>query len=325
MTDIQLARFSNVHSQGERLAAEMGVPLGAYQKMTAEELFLVMSSPALGGPFATDPGISVDQGLIAAIVKCSPGQGPYLHAHYKTLESFICLQGQFHINWGDEGEHEALLDTFDTIAVPRGVVRSFTSASKEGDAYILAFIRGDTPEDFADVAMTTAAAEDLDTSFGSGTAEKIKEIGWRFDAGIETPNVQVSPAEMETHIARFADLEPTSRNGVERFAVMYPDSTRAAISGDPGELAQIFRLSKDGAISPYARTRTKETLMCLTGNVTLQLGDDAGEQHELEPWDAVSMAPGVARSCRNAGETPAMLLSLVIGNEDEVFDDVSEV
>lgn len=101
-------------------------------------------------------------------------------------------------------------------------------------------------------------------------------------------------------------------------------STRAAISGDPGELAQIFRLSKDGAISPYARTRTKETLLCLAGKVTLQLGDDASEQHELEPWDAVSMAPGVVRSFSNAGETPAMLLSLVIGNEDEVFDDVDE-
>lgn len=325
MSDIQLARFSDVHSQGERLAAEMGVPLGAYQKMTAEELFLVMSSPALGGPFATDPGISVDQGLIAAIVKCSPGQGPYLHAHYNTLESFICLQGKFHINWGDKGEHEALLDTFDTIAVPRGVVRSFTSASEAGDAYILAFIRGDTPEDFADVAMTTAAADDLDTRFGSGTADKIKNIGWRFDAGVETPNVQVSPAEMETHIARFTDLAPASRNGVERFAVMHPDNSQAAISGDPGEVAQIFRLSPDSAVPPYARTRTKETLMCLGGKVSMQWGEDGGEQHDMEPWDTVSLPPGVTRRFSNAGDTPAMLLSLVIGNEDEAFDDVSEV
>ena len=84
MSDTQLARFADIRSQGPRFAAEMDVPLGAYQNMTAEEFFLVMSSPTLGGPFATDPGISDDQGLVAAIVKCSPNQGPYLHAHYNT-------------------------------------------------------------------------------------------------------------------------------------------------------------------------------------------------------------------------------------------------
>lgn len=325
MSDIQLARFQDVHSQGERLAAEMGVPLGAYQKMTAEELFLVMSSPALGGPFATDPGISVDQGLIAAIVKCSPGQGPYLHAHYNTLESFICLSGKFHITWGDEGEHSALLDTFDTIAVPRGVVRSFASAEANGDAHILAFIRGDTPEDFADVAMTTAAAEDLDASFGSGTADKIKDIGWRFDAGVETPNVQISPEEMEQHIARFADIAPSSRDGVDRYAVMHPNAGQATISGDPGELAQVFSLSSGSGVPRYERSRTKETLMCMEGSIAMGWGANADEAHLLEPWDAVSLPPGVARSFANAGDTPAKMLSLVIGNEDEAFDDVTEV
>ena len=108
----KVARFADVRSQGARFAAEMGVPLGAYQKMTAEEFFLMLSSPALGGPFATDPGISDEQGLVAAIVKCSPGQGPYLHAHYNTLESFTCLDGRFRITWGDTGEHEAVLEPF---------------------------------------------------------------------------------------------------------------------------------------------------------------------------------------------------------------------
>ncbi|MBT5569931.1 MAG: hypothetical protein HOJ90_01810 [Alphaproteobacteria bacterium] len=322
MSDVQLARFSDVSSQGARFAEEMGVPLGAYQKMTAEEFFLVMSSPTLGGPFATDPGISEDQGLIAAIVKCSPGQGPYLHAHYNTLESFTCLSGKFRITWGDEGENETFLDTFDTIAVPRGVVRTFASATDDAEAHILGFIRGDTPDDFADVAMMPAAATDLDDTFGPGTSDKIKDIGWRFDAGEVTPNLQVSPADMETCIARFADITPRSVAGAEIYAVMHPDATQAAITGDRGEMAQIIELAPGAEMPAYARSRSKETLMCLTGDLTLGWGPDIKTNQILDIWDTVTLQPGITRRISNSGSTPAYVLSLVIGSEDEAFDDV---
>jgi quercetin dioxygenase-like cupin family protein len=320
MSGVQLARFSEVHSQGARFAQEMNVPLGAYQKMTAEELFLVMSSPALGGPFATDPGISEDQGLVAAIVKCSANEGPYLHAHYNTLESFTCLSGQFRINWGENGEHEALLDTFDTIAVPRGVVRTFTNATDE-TAHILAFIRGDTPDDFADVAMTPAAATDLDETFGTGTSDKIMDIGWRFDAGVDAPTLQVSPEEMEACIARFAKLTPQMRDGVARYAVMHPDAGQAAITGDAGELAQILDIPSGASVPAYNRTRTTETLMCIGGTMSMSWEGSDGPQ-TLQPWDTVCIPAGVARSIANTGDTPAKILSIVIGAAGEVFDDV---
>ena len=179
-----IARFGEIEPQGARQAEKLGIPLAAYQKMTAEKFFLLMSSPALGGPFADQPAISDDQGMIVAIVKCEPGQGPYLHAHYNTYENFICLTGRFRISWGDVGEHEAFLDPFDMIAVPKGVVRTFENASDD-TAYILGFIRGDKPEDFHDVAMTPAAAEDLTEKFGADVVGKIEDIGWRFDATLE--------------------------------------------------------------------------------------------------------------------------------------------
>lgn len=322
MSDVQLARFKDVPSQGARFAKEMGVPLGAYQKMTAEEFFLVMSSPTLGGPFATDPGISEDQGLIAAIVKCSPGQGPYLHAHYNTLESFTCLSGKFWITWGDEGEHEAFLDTFDTIAVPRGVVRTFASATDDSDAHILGFIRGDTPDDFADVAMMPEAAIDLDTTFGAGTSDKIKDIGWRFDAGVVTPNLQVSPEEMEACIARFTDIQPNSVAGAKIYAVMHPDSTKAAITGDLGEMAQIIEIAPGAEMHAYARSRSKETLMCLTSGISMGWAPDLKTDQTLDLWDTVTLQPGITRRISNPGDTPARVLSLLIGSENEAFNDV---
>ncbi len=180
----QIARFREIEPQGTRFAEEMGIPLGAYQKMTAEEFYLLMSGPDLGGPFASNPAVSYEQNMVVAIVKCSPGQGPYLHAHYNTWENFMCLTGRFEILWGDEGEHRTVLDPYDMIAVPKGVVRTFRNCS-DGEALILGFIRGDSPEAFADVAMTPAAAADLSEQFGEDTVARIEQIGWRFDAGVE--------------------------------------------------------------------------------------------------------------------------------------------
>lgn len=179
----QVARFRDITPQGSQWADEMGIPLGAYKKMTAEAFYLLMSAPDLGGPFASNPAVSYEQNMIVAIVKCSPGQGPYLHAHYNTFENFMVLTGQFEILWGDAGEHRTVLDPYDMIAVPKGVVRTFRNCS-DREAMILAFIRGDSPEAFADVAMTPAAAEDLEANFGTEAREKIEAIGWRFDAGI---------------------------------------------------------------------------------------------------------------------------------------------
>ncbi|MBO6783672.1 MAG: cupin domain-containing protein, partial [Alphaproteobacteria bacterium] len=307
MTDAQLARFSDLESQGARFAAEMGVPLGAYQKMTAEHLFLVMSSPELGGPFATDPGISDDQGLVAAIVKCSPGQGPYLHAHYNTLENFICLDGRFRITWGDSGEHEAFLDPLDTVSVPRGVVRAFENAS-DGPAHILAFIRGDKPEDFGDVAMTPAAAEDLDATFGDGTADKIKDIGWRFDAGVDAPTAQVNPDEMGARLARFSETTPEGGGELRRYAIM-DDGGNAEISGDPGLRADIFEVAPN-ADADLAGTPGKRTLMCVGGSLTLSWD---GGSAEMTPWDTVALPAGTGCHLANAGSAPARLFAMETG------------
>ena len=180
----QIARFGRIKPQGTKWAEEKGIPLGAYQKMTAEEFYLLMSGPGLGGPFASDPAVTYEQNMVVAIVKCSPGQGPYLHAHYNTFENFLVLSGRFEILWGDAGEHRTVLDPWDMIAVPKGVVRTFRNCS-DGEAMILGFIRGDSPEAFADVAMTPAAAADIEAGFGVAAREKIEAIGWRFDAGVE--------------------------------------------------------------------------------------------------------------------------------------------
>ncbi len=322
MGQAKVARFADVRSQGARFAAEMGVPLGAYQKMTAEEFFLMLSDDALGGPFATDPGIADDQGMVMAIVRCSPGQGPYLHAHYNTLESFTCLDGRFRITWGDMGENEAFLDPFDTISVPRGVVRTFANASDD-TAHILGFIRGDSPDDFSDVAMTPAAADDLDATFGGGTADKIRDIGWRFDAGVDAPTAQVTPNEMATRIARFESLAALDADRAASTAmpgatsvrlVMSPDGGEAPVSGDAGMLVTIAELAPGTHTGTFARGSGRESVMCLGAEITLD-----GAAGPLSRWDTAAFAAGESRAWRNESGQTAWLLSIVSGVADGDF------
>jgi len=307
MSNVQIARFSEIESQGPRFAAELDLPLAAYQKMTAEEFYLLLSSPKLGGPFATDPGISDDQGLVAAIVKCSPGQGPYLHAHYNTLENFVALDGSFRITWGDMGENETIIDPLDMVSVPRGVVRAFANATDK-PAHIMAFIRGNTPEDFADVAMTPAAADDLLQTFGDGTVDKIREIGWRFDASVDAPTARVSPDTMEAQVARFARLTAKDADGLATYAMMAPEGAGAAVAGDPGLYANILEIAP-GTSAELAGITGKRNLMALTGR-TIATRD--GTEEMLSPWDMATLPDGTSCRLANPGDEPARLLSIEV-------------
>ena len=307
MSNVQIARFSEIESQGPRFAAELDLPLAAYQKMTAEEFYLLLSSPKLGGPFATDPGISDDQGLVAAIVKCSPGQGPYLHAHYNTLENFVALDGSFRITWGDMGENETIIDPLDMVSVPRGVVRAFANATDK-PAHIMAFIRGNTPEDFADVAMTPAAADDLLQTFGDGTVDKSREIGWRFDASVDAPTARVSPDTMEAQVARFARLTAKDADGLATYAMMAPEGAGAAVAGDPGLYANILELAP-GTSAELAGITGKRNLMALTGR-TIATRD--GTEEMLSPWDMATLPDGTSCRLANPGDEPARLLSIEV-------------
>ena len=53
----------------------------------------------------------------------------------------MVLTGRWAVVWGDAGEEEALLERWDVISVPAGVMRGFRNAGDE-DAYLLAVVGG---------------------------------------------------------------------------------------------------------------------------------------------------------------------------------------
>lgn len=180
----QIARFKEVKPQSNSYS-ETGIPKEAYETMTAETLYLMMSPESQGGPMAAQPAVTTPDKMSVIIAECPPGDRPLLHAHHKTRETFFCLDGRFRIRWGDEGENEIYLEQYDMIAVPPGVVRDFTNVTDK-TARLLVWINGDSEDDFNDIEMPPVEAKLLSDKFGEDVLDKFKQIGVSFEAGVES-------------------------------------------------------------------------------------------------------------------------------------------
>ena len=63
-------------------------------------------------------------------VKAGPNNGAALHSH-GSEETFIALTGRWEVYWGDDGGESVVLDPFDGIVVPGGVLRGFRNVGDE--------------------------------------------------------------------------------------------------------------------------------------------------------------------------------------------------
>ncbi len=68
-------------------------------------------------------------------VKALPGNGAALHSH-GSEETFVALTGRWEIYWGDDGGQSVVLEPFDGIVVPDGVLRGFRNVS-DAEAILL--------------------------------------------------------------------------------------------------------------------------------------------------------------------------------------------
>ena len=104
------------------------------------------------------------------------------HAHHATTETFLCLDGRFRVSLGDHGEHETVLEQWDAVSVPPGVVRAFANASEQ-TAHLLILVTGGV-SDMNDIAMTPEYRDRL-AAFGPEVVPELEKTGLRFDAGQE--------------------------------------------------------------------------------------------------------------------------------------------
>ena len=119
-------------------------------------------------------------GITMTIAKCPKGQGPGLHNHHETYETFTVLKGKFLIEWNDDGSEQVELEQFDTISIPPGVCRSFKNIS-DHEGLLQVIISGGV-HDMNDIAFTKAAKDKME-NIKKDLSKKFEKIGFKFDAG----------------------------------------------------------------------------------------------------------------------------------------------
>ena len=128
-------------------------------------------------PINADAPIRGAAGLTMTLAVCPPGQGPGLHNHVQTYETFTVLKGRFEIKWQEDGSESEILELFDTVSFPPGVCRAFRNIGKE-EGILQVLITGGV-HDMADIAFTAAAKKQIE-AVGRGLSKEFEKAGFTF-------------------------------------------------------------------------------------------------------------------------------------------------
>jgi quercetin dioxygenase-like cupin family protein len=118
--------------------------------------------------------------MTMTLAVCPPGQGPGLHSHRKTYETFTVMKGRFEVRWNDDGSGAAVLELYDTICFPPGVCRSFRNISD--DEGILQVIITGGVHDMSDIDFAPEAKRQIE-AVRPGLAAEFEKVGFTFTAG----------------------------------------------------------------------------------------------------------------------------------------------
>jgi quercetin dioxygenase-like cupin family protein len=162
------------------------IPQVARDVVYARKLLSVVGlDPATNGsgnssPINANAPITGAGGITVTYAVCPPGQGPSLHSHLATYETFTVMQGRFEVTWNDNGENRIELEAFDAISVPPGVCRAFRNIGA-GEGVLQVIISGGV-HDRKDIDFADASARQIEAA-GPGILDEFKKVGFTFTAG----------------------------------------------------------------------------------------------------------------------------------------------
>jgi len=161
------------------------IPLAARDVVYARKLLSVIGLDQAAGsgnssPINANAPIVGAGGITITFAVCPPGQGPSLHSHLATYETFTVMQGVFEVTWNDNGENRIELKTFDAISVPPGVCRAFRNIGT-GEGILQVVISGGV-HDRKDIDFADASAKKVE-ALGPGILDEFKKVGFTFTAG----------------------------------------------------------------------------------------------------------------------------------------------
>jgi quercetin dioxygenase-like cupin family protein len=103
-----------------------------------------------------------------------PGQGPCLHSHNGTFETFMVLEGTIEYYIGEPVEHTRVLNKWDVLSCPPMVYRGFKNIG-DTDAVQLTVITG-TGDNRDDVSMPDSIAQQVEKDHGKEIVEAFRSI-----------------------------------------------------------------------------------------------------------------------------------------------------
>ena len=127
-------------------------------------------------------------------------------------------------------------------------------------------------------------------------------------------------AEMEARVARFRSLVPTTDYvdsaipGCERTTWRVLGTPPAAPLAAEG-FHMSFVLCEPGKSAPLHSHATQEVFVALTGRWEVFWGPTGERRVVLEPWDTVTIPPGLSRGFRNVSSGPAYLIGMASGRD----------
>ncbi len=177
----RIARLGDLTPNKAEFAERGGVPQEAYEFVAAKDIFLLMAKPKPAEKQNSKPAVEGPDGASVYVVGTPPGDGPALHAHMTTYETFMPLTGRYRFDYGRDGKHNVVLNPFELISVPPGVIRRFENV-EDYESRMLVIIQGEDENALNDIIMPPSVGEEIAERWGPETTAKIEEMGMLFNA-----------------------------------------------------------------------------------------------------------------------------------------------
>jgi quercetin dioxygenase-like cupin family protein len=155
------------------------IPLAARDVVYSRKLLSVVGLETMTPINAAAPIVGA-AGMTMTLAVCPPGQGPGLHSHRQTYETFTVMKGRFEVRWNDDGSGSAILELFDTVSFPPGVCRAFRNIGDE-EGILQVIITGGV-HDMTDIDFSENAKREIE-AVRPGLAAEFEKAGFTFTAG----------------------------------------------------------------------------------------------------------------------------------------------
>jgi quercetin dioxygenase-like cupin family protein len=159
---------------------QSGIPLAARDVVYSRKLLSVIGLEDAQTPINAGAPIRGAAGMTMTLAVCPPGQGPGLHAHRQTYETFTVLKGRFEVTWNNDGSGRAVLELYDTVSFPPCVCRAFRNIGDE-EGILQVLITGGV-HDMTDIDFSADAKAKIE-AVGKGLSREFEKAGFSFTAG----------------------------------------------------------------------------------------------------------------------------------------------